>query len=85
MNFFMTLLKKIFGCFSFWSFFGLYAGSNPASRGVASPKTRHAVTVLFEPLERQNPSEFRGILGVASFKMCNHGASADNGFHKTMN
>ena len=39
-----------------------------------SPKTRHAVTVLFWPLERQKTPEFRGFFGVASFKMCNHGA-----------
>ena len=40
---------------------------------VASPKTRHAVTVLFWPLERQKTPEFRGFFGVASFKMCKHG------------
>lgn len=41
--------------------------------GVASPKTRHAVTVLFGPSERQKTAPLRGFLGVASVKMCKHG------------
>ncbi len=34
---------------------------------------RHAVTVLFEPSKRENSPDFRGIFGVASFKMYKHG------------
>ncbi len=82
MIFIMALLKKYFVFLLPWLAFLNYTGSDPKigygiPKNTLQPDGRWSISAkrVAWPLERQKTPEFRGFFGVASFKMCKHGAA----------